>query len=187
MNRVLSKKNIYTILFIILFILCLIFFSEREKFKRDIIVNEVSEVVEIHLDYEEKNVDYNDLIIEYGISKNLDINNDYKFSKSFCRYIKENKESKSYDLLWDCNLIYGNKESIINISFSKQGHPLRKYVIESDTLDVSIFKDTVVTVSKCYDNYMVNFQSDGVYYDITTFEVDEKEVIDLVADLVLKD
>lgn len=185
MNKYIIKKALWLLL-IIGFVLCIVFlFSEKERFKRNLIVNEITDVIEVDFDSEEKAVEYDEIILEYGGFKRVNIDEEYELVRSFCRYVKKDNNSELYDVLWDCGLVYSNNVSNINISFSKKGIPLKKYIIGDTKLDVSIFEDTVVTISKYRENYMVNFKYDDIYYDIIASNIKEDKVMEIVAAIVL--
>lgn len=117
--------------------------------------------------------------------KNIVIPDKYKLNDSYTLYIRENRETKNYNILHDYVLYYkSNDDYYINISISEIGSPIRDYHFDTTGDKESIINGTKLNIAKYGNSYIATFTKDNVNFDIETSGVSEDELINLLKSII---
>lgn len=113
-----------------------------------------------------------------SIPKDLDISSKYIF------YIKENKDSKDYNILNNYEIIYSNNsDRSINVKYSKEYKPLRDYYFSEEGIK-TIINDIEFKIYKFENNYFTEFKYNDYNFDIETSNITEQELSTLLLSIL---
>ena len=125
-------------------------------------------------------------IDDYDFYKNINISDEYNSFKIYEVYVKEDTEfTKLNNYVISYKVNKKDKEfKEIEIAFSKENEIVSNYVFDSS--NVKLVKINNVNIKKYMsDNtYMVKFRYDNINFNIKTFNVKEKELINLLKSII---
>lgn len=203
-----KKNNYYGVLkYAVLFLICLgivLFnfknnvFKENNIYDDNIYINEVKTFGNNDIDVnimninESTNIYFSDGLEEaYPFlkrSKSLYENDDEilkKYENDIYFAITENDDENPFSKIHNLIYVYKNKDGKgkIIVAFAKDKKPLRDYFFETKNNKPSNIKNKDITIYKYENTYFVEFEDNGIYYDIestnVTFE-DFKYILDIV-------
>lgn len=106
-----------------------------------------------------------------NIPKDLDKTNMYIF------YVKENKESKEYNILNNYEIIYSNdNDRSINVKYSKEHKPLRDYYFSEEKSVTTTINGVDLKIYKFESIYFTEFRFNDYNFDIETSNITEQEL-----------
>lgn len=106
-----------------------------------------------------------------NIPKDLDKTNMYIF------YVKENKESKEYNILSNYEIIYSNdNDRSINVKYSKEHKPLRDYYFSEEKSVTTTINGVDLKIYKFESIYFTEFRFNDYNFDIETSNITEQEL-----------
>ena len=128
-------------------------------------------------------------ISDYDFYKKLNISDEYNSFVIYEVYTKENEKDTKFSKLNNYIISYKVKKKDvefkeIEISFSKENEIVLNY--DFDNSNVKLVKINNVNIKKYMsDNtYMVKFRYDNINFNIKTFNVKEKELINLLKSII---
>lgn len=128
-------------------------------------------------------------INEYDFYKNLNIGTEYNSFKMYEVYIKENEKDTKFSKLNNYIISYKVKKKDeefkeIEIAFSKENEIVSNCDFDNSNEKVSKINDINVTIYMSDNIYVVVFRYDNINFNIRTFNVKEKELINLLKSII---
>jgi len=128
-------------------------------------------------------------ISDYDFYKDLNISDEYNSFAIYEAYTKENEKDNEFSKLNNYIISYkvNKKEEEfkeIEIAFSKENEIVSSYEFNNINEKVSKINDINVTIYMSDNTYMVKFKYDNINFNIRTFNVKEKELINLLKSII---
>ena len=104
--------------------------------------------IDARIDADSEDVKRESIVNKFNL-QNLKVPERYTFESSYALYIRENKETKNYNILHDYVLNYESTEGYhINISLSLVGSPIRDYHFDNSSDRESTINGTKLLISQ---------------------------------------
>lgn len=156
------------------------------KYNNNIIINSFEKVPDSIADidgkFEDKNIE--ELISKFNFIKNLNI--EYESTRFGSMYVRNDLNDLNYNKLYGYNLIYVLDEKnskTIDIFFSEtEKERLRCLIhnIDLNELKSSNINNTTIKIIQMGNYYMGIFKYNDLYFDIETYNLTEKEFVELL-------
>lgn len=158
--------------------------DEEANKKIELNINKLKEMAMTSLDADVKTITMESLPEKFQFMKTITLPAEYQLDSSYNVYIRSDRDVAKYDVLHDYVFNY-RKDSINNIiiAFSELEQPIRDYYIDEGN-KVSKIGNTELIISKCNQMYIVTFKYNGVYFDIETTGITEKELIEMLQSII---
>lgn len=160
------------------------------KYNNDININYLEEIqnstADIDAKFEEKNIE--ELMLKFSFIKNINITS---LSSRFGElYVRKNINDENYSELYGYNLIYSfdeNNNKMIDIFFSETREKRLSCLLveyDLDKLKDSNINNTNIKIIEIEKWYMAKFKYNNLYFDIETYNLNEKEFIELLESII---
>jgi len=115
----------------------------------------------------------------------VDIPKDLDKISKYIFYLKENKESKEYNILGNYEIIYDNgNDRTIKVSYSKDNKPVRDYFFSDEGSKTTTINDINLTIYKYNTIYFTEFNYNGYNFDMETNNISEQELSNLLISII---
>lgn len=157
---------------------------EEIKTKVEININKLKELAMTSLDADVQTITMESLPEKFAFMKKIILPEEYQLEGSYNIYVRSDREIEKYDILHDYVFNY-RKDSTndITIAFSELEEPLRDYYIDGAN-KVSKIGDVELIISQWKQMYIVTFEYKGIYFDIETTGITEKELIEMLQSII---
>lgn len=141
----------------------------------------------LKLDANVKNVTNNDVNFPLPYKDNISLNipKDLDKTEKSLFYIRENIESKKYNILFNYRISYYNEnDRLINISYSQEHKPLRDYYFDDDGSKITTINGISLKIYQYENTYYTEFKYNEYNFDIETSKITEEELTALLVSLL---
>lgn len=111
----------------------------------------------------------------------VQVPSDLKLDSIYFVYVKDQK-SGEYTIIHDTIETYKGDDRALNIAYSSLGEVLRDVDVPEGKL--SVIQDTNVMISSMDESFIIEFQYDGVNYDIESYHLTLDEVLMIVRSII---
>ncbi len=157
---------------------------EEIKTKVEININKLKELAMTSLDADVQTITMESLPEKFTFMKKIVLPAEYQLEGSYNIYVRSDREVAKYDVLHDYVFNYRkNSTNSITIAFSELEQPLRDYYIDKAD-KVSKIGDVELIISQWKQMYIVTFEYKGIYFDIETTGITEKELVEMLQSII---
>lgn len=157
---------------------------EEIKTKVEININKLKELAMTSLDADVQTITMESLPEKFTFMKKIILPAEYQLEGSYNIYVRSDREVAKYDVLHDYVFNYRkNSTNSITIAFSELEEPLRDYYIDKAD-KVSKIGDVELIISQWKQMYIVTFEYKGIYFDIETTGITEKELVEMLQSII---
>ena len=111
----------------------------------------------------------------------VQVPSDLEFDNIYFVYVKDQK-SGEYTIIHDTIETYKGNDRALNIAYSSLGEVIRDVDVPEGKL--SVIQDTNVMISSMDESFIIEFQYDGVNYDIESYHLTLDEVLMIVRSII---
>lgn len=111
----------------------------------------------------------------------VQVPSDLELDSIYFVYVKDQK-SGEYTIIHDTIETYKGNDRALNIAYSSLGEVLRDVDVPEGKL--SVIQDTNVMISSMDESFIIEFQYDGVNYDIESYHLTLDEVLMVVRSII---
>ncbi len=156
--------------------------QESNKIKDSIKINEVSEYMgALRIDGKFEPVTNYFNIPYYEVFANLDIPNGFT-ENNYMLFVKSNTDGNNYDKLRQYTKAFTKGNKHIDINYFDLDKPVRDYLFEEGK--TSVINNLELTIYKYEELLFASFKYNNLFIDIETYNVSEKEFINLLKSII---
>ncbi len=160
--------------------------NKNENLVADININIANNMMSSDMDVKIENID--EIPDNLKFINNFKIPNELELSNKYRLYTPYDKSDiyiyRLHDYVFSYSLKDSNKSVVI--SFSQVGKVLKDCIVISDTNKISKIGDIELMISQANNSYFTTFEYNNTYFDITTQNISEDELVELLKSIIVE-